>query len=322
MFAIVRNRRGVIAAVEPSDDTRHGRLHLVHLEYKDDQLPVEERLFWELEPRGRLLEPNALPDATGDPMPPDDFDALVRAARWTSASPFLDPDGQGPLERLPISSPFHGAVQVEDFQLVPLLKALAMPRVNLLIADDVGLGKTIEAGLILSELFLRRRIQRVLILTPASLRSQWRDEMWEKFALTFDLVDRGETVALRRRLGMDANPWRAFSRIIASYHYLRQSETTPLWGYYQPILRAIAAAGGECARSDIEVAFEKFSDGLLRPGDRRVLAGGRERWQVMIRRARKPLKTEGWIAPGAGTTWKITEAGRQTADRASSGPAK
>ena len=224
MFAIVRNRRGVIAAVEPSDDAQHGRLHLVHLEYKDDQLPFEERLLWELEPRGRLLEPNALPDASANPMPPDDFDAVVRAARWTAASPFIDPDGQGPLERLPISSPFHGAVQVEDFQLVPLLKALAMPRVNLLIADDVGLGKTIEAGLILGELFLRRRIQRVLVLTPASLRSQWRDEMWEKFALTFDLVDRDETFRLRRRLGMDANPWRAFSRIIASYHYLRQDD--------------------------------------------------------------------------------------------------
>lgn len=224
MFAIVRNRRGVIVAVSPADDARHGRLHLVHIEYKDDQLPAEERLLWELEPRGRLLEPNALPDASGDPMPAEDFDALVRAARWTSASPFIDPDGQGPLERLPISSPFHGAVQVEDFQLVPLLKALAMPRVNLLIADDVGLGKTIEAGLILSELFLRRRIQRALILTPASLRSQWRDEMWEKFALTFDAVDRDGTVALRRRLGMDANPWRAFSRIIASYHYLRQDD--------------------------------------------------------------------------------------------------
>lgn len=224
MFATVRNRRGVITAVEPSDDAKRGRLHLVHLEYKDDLLPAEERLLWELEPRGRLLEPNALPDVSGDPMPPEDFDALVRAARWTSASPFLDPDGNGPLERLPISSPFHGAVQVEDFQLVPLLKALAMPRVNLLIADDVGLGKTIEAGLILSELFLRRRIQRVLILTPASLRSQWRDEMWEKFALTFDMVDRAETVALRRRMGMDANPWRAFSRVIASYHYLRQDD--------------------------------------------------------------------------------------------------
>lgn len=224
MFAIVRNRRGVIASVEPADDARRGRLHLVRIEYKDNQLPPEERLLWELEPRGRVLEPTALPDPTADPMPPADFDAIVRATRWTSATPFLDPDGHGPLERLPISSPFHGAVQVEDFQLVPLLKALTMPRVNLLIADDVGLGKTIEAGLILSELLIRRRIQRVLILTPASLRTQWRDEMWEKFALGFDIVDREETAALRRRMGIDANPWRAFNRIVASYHYLRQDD--------------------------------------------------------------------------------------------------
>jgi len=224
MFATVRNRRGVVSAVEPFDgDT--GRLHLVHLEYKDDQLPGSEQLLWELEPRGRILEPTALPSAaTADPMPADDFDALLRAARWTAASPYLDPDGEGPVDRLPISSPFHGAVQAEDYQLVPLLKALRMPRVNLLIADDVGLGKTIEAGLILSELLLRRRIQRVLILTPASLRLQWRDEMWDKFSLGFDLVDRSETHRLRKRLGMDANPWRSFSRIITSYHYLRQED--------------------------------------------------------------------------------------------------
>ena len=184
MFATVRNRRGVVSAVEPFDGER-GRLHLVHLEYKDDQLPAEEQLLWELEPRERASRADGAartPLAT-DPMPAEDFDALLRAARWTAAMPFLDPDGTGPLDRLPISSPFHGAVQVEDFQLVPLLKALRMPRVNLLIADDVGLGKTIEAGLILSELLLRRRIQRVLILTPASLRLQWRDEMWDKFSL-------------------------------------------------------------------------------------------------------------------------------------------
>ncbi len=224
MFATVRNRRGIVCAVEPYDG-ENGRLHLVHLEYKDNQHPFEEQLLWELEPRKDLLEPTALPNVIrADPMPPEDFDALLRGSRWTAAIPYLDPDGDGPLERLPISSPFHGAVQVEDFQLVLLLKALRMPRVNLLLADDVGLGKTIEAGLILSELLLRRRIQRVLILTPAALRLQWRDEMWEKFALAFDLVDRVETVALRKRLGMDANPWRSFSRIIASYHYLRQED--------------------------------------------------------------------------------------------------
>ena len=137
MFATVRNRRGIVAAVEPFDgDT--GRLHLVHLEYKDDQYPIEEELLWELEPHKNLLEPTALPlTSSTDPMPREDFDALLRASRWTAAMPYLDPEGDDPLDRKPITSPFHGAVQVEDFQLVPLLKALLMPRVNLLIADDV-----------------------------------------------------------------------------------------------------------------------------------------------------------------------------------------
>ena len=223
MLATVRNRRGVVAAVEPFDGEA-GRIHLVHVEYKDAQSPPDERLLWELEPQRDLLEPNALPQPDHDPMSPADFDALVRAARWTALSPHLDPDGAGPLRREPIASPFHGSVRVEDYQLVPLLKALRMPRVSLLVADDVGLGKTIEAGLILTELLLRRRIQRVLVLTPASLRQQWREELWDKFSLRFEVVDRQSTDRLRRRLGMDANPWRSFSRIVASYHYLRQPD--------------------------------------------------------------------------------------------------
>ena len=226
MLATVRNRRGVVAAVEPFDGET-GRLHLVHLEYKDDHAPSEERILWEIEPSRHLDEPNALPNPahSGGPMPAEDFDALVRAARWTALSPYLDPaGGEGPPPREPVASPFHGGVCVESYQLVPLLKALRMPRVSLLIADDVGLGKTVEAGLILTELLLRRRIQRVLVLTPASLRRQWREELWEKFSLGFQVVDRRETELLRRRLGMDANPWRSFSRIVASYHYLRQPD--------------------------------------------------------------------------------------------------
>ena len=226
MLATVRNRRGVVAAVEPFDGET-GRLHLVHLEYKDERAPSEERILWEIEPDRHLLEPNALPTPAhdGGAMPAADFDALLRAARWSALSPYLDPaGGEGPPPREPVASPFHGGVCVESYQLVPLLKALRMPRVSLLIADDVGLGKTVEAGLILTELLLRRRIQRVLVLTPASLRRQWQEELWEKFSLRFEVVDRQETERLRRRLGMDANPWRSFSRIVASYHYLRQPD--------------------------------------------------------------------------------------------------
>ena len=224
MLATVRNRSGVVAAVEPFDGET-GRLHLVHVEYKDSRSPVEERLLWELEPGCTLLEPTALPDTgTTDAMAPGDFDALLRAARWTALSPYLDPDGTGPPRHEQLASPFHGAVRAEDYQLVPLLKALRMPRVSLLIADDVGLGKTIEARLILTELLIRRRIRRVLVLAPAALRWQWRDELWEKFSLRFEVVDRHRTDLARRQLGMDANPWRSFDRIVASYHYLRQPD--------------------------------------------------------------------------------------------------
>lgn len=225
MLATVRNRRGIISAVEPYDG-HHGRLHLVTVEYADADGVPEDRLVWEREPNARLVPPAAVPQVeSSGPMPAADFDALVRATRWSALTPFLEPaDPDRHARTPPVAAPFHSAVEVDDYQLVPLLKALRMPRVSLLLADDVGLGKTVEAGLVLSELLLRRRIRRVLILCPASLRSQWHAEMKEKFALDFDPVDREATYALRRRMGMDANPWRTHPRIVASYYYLRQPD--------------------------------------------------------------------------------------------------
>ena len=223
MLATVRNRRGVVAAVEPFDGET-GRLHLVHLEYADNHTSAEERLPWEREPQRHLLPPNALPDpatpaarcrrTTSTPC------CARRAGRrcrrtWTRPAATDAPR----TSRSPARS--TAACGSENYQLVPLLKALRMPRVSLLIADDVGLGKTVEAGLILTELLLRRRIQRVLVLTPASLRQQWQEELWEKFALRFEVVDRQGSERLRRRLGMDATPWRSFSRIVASYDVAR-----------------------------------------------------------------------------------------------------
>lgn len=225
MLATVRNRRALIAAVEPFDAGAEGQIHLVRLEYIDSDGVPEDSLVWELELNASLLEPTALPRIERDgAMKSREFDALQRATRWTALSPFLSFDRANPTEQAPIASPFFGAVQIDDFQLVPLLKALQMPRISLLLADDVGLGKTVEAGLILTELLLRRRIRRVLILSPAALRKQWQQEMHNKFALTFDVIDRAETHALQKRLGLDANPWRTYPRIVTSYHYLRQPD--------------------------------------------------------------------------------------------------
>lgn len=225
-LAIVRNRPAVIAKVEPSAVHATGLVHLVTVDYTDLEGAREETVVWEREPDARVIQGTGIPRiADQAPMLPADFAALQRAARWGAIHPFVDPDDDaGPLSRLPFSSPLHGAIEVEDYQMVPLLKAMRMPRVSLLLADDVGLGKTVEAGLILSELVLQRRIQRILILTPASLRQQWQQEMHEKFCLHFDIVDRPQTTQLRRRLGLDANPWRASPHVIASYHYLKQPD--------------------------------------------------------------------------------------------------
>lgn len=226
MLATVRNRRGIISAVDSfGADSPEGRLHLVRVEYTDGDGVPEDTVLWEREHGCDLLQPNALPRVAADPaMVPQEFDAVVRAARWSALTAFLHPDGSGRAQDPSVSSPFFGAVQVEDFQLVPLLKALRMPRISLLLADDVGLGKTVEAGLILSELLIRRRVRRVLILTPASLTQQWQGEMKSKFSLSFDFVDRAETHELQRRVGLDANPWRTYPRIISSYYYLRQPD--------------------------------------------------------------------------------------------------
>lgn len=223
-MAIVRNRRAMITGVQPYDAEEHGRFHLVEVDYADGQGAESDQLLWEVEPGTQVVEPSTLPLVEiMQQMDLREFDAMVRAARWSALTPTLPFSGLAK-DRPPLAAPLYGAVAVDAYQLVPLLRALEMPRVTLMLADAVGLGKTIQAGLILRELMLRRRIRRVLVITPASLRTQWHEEMEEKFSLPFQLVDRGHQMRLQRQLGIHANPWRAHERIIASYHYLKQPD--------------------------------------------------------------------------------------------------
>jgi hypothetical protein len=126
---------------------------MVTIEFSKTDGDAEETLLWEWE-RARqpvVLEPNALPRIDVDaPMHMREFLALQRATRWTAITPFLS--ARSPLQRAePIpTAPVYGAVSADDFQLVPLARPMRMPRVSLLLVDDVGLGKTIEAGVILS----------------------------------------------------------------------------------------------------------------------------------------------------------------------------
>jgi SNF2 family DNA or RNA helicase len=114
------------------------------------------------------------------------------------------------------------AVQPRPFQLVPLLMALRMPTVRMLIADDVGIGKTIEAGLIARELLDRREIKRIAILCPPQLCQQWQKELKDKFQIDAVVVRSGTAAKLER--GLPSGEHSIFSyypHIIVSLDYVK-----------------------------------------------------------------------------------------------------
>lgn len=122
-----------------------------------------------------------------------------------------------------------GRLRMEPYQLVPVLRALRMSRPRLLLADGVGLGKTIQAGLILTELAARRIAHRILIVSPAGpLLEQWKTEMRERFGLRLDHIDRARLEEVRRQSELGANPFDAIPIAIASIDFLKQETVLDL----------------------------------------------------------------------------------------------
>ena len=80
------------------------------------------------------------------------------------------------------------------------------PGKRLLIADDVGLGKTIEAGYILRELQARQTVERVLVLVPARLATKWKRELLERFNEPFDIIKKSDLLALTDRIRQGREP--------------------------------------------------------------------------------------------------------------------
>lgn len=136
-------------------------------------------VFWELELGARVLAPETHGLGAVTRMdPPRHFAAYLHALKWNAVTAT---DG-----RL-FKAPFRAGIKLFNHQLTPLKRALEMPRANLFIADDVGLGKTIEAGLVLQELLLRQRVDQMLIVCPAAVSLQWQGEMQKKFGLAFEI---------------------------------------------------------------------------------------------------------------------------------------
>lgn len=223
----VRRRHYVVTDVRPSnlpldplDASENGRQHLVSLSsVEDDGLGEELSVLWEVEPGARVYERSALPRPDGFDEP-ERLDAFLHAVRWGAVSS-ADNDL--------LQAPFRSGIEIEDYQLEPLARALEMPRANLLIADDVGLGKTIEAGMVAQELIIRHRARTVLVLCPASLQVQWQEQMRDKFGLEFRIIDSAFMKELRRRRGIHVNPWTHFPRLICSIDFLKRDRPMRLF---------------------------------------------------------------------------------------------
>jgi ERCC4-related helicase len=232
-----RHRQYLVSEVTPGREAHEAtRVDLVCLD--DDAQGRALTVFWEMELGARVLAPETHGlGAVARMDPPRHFAAYLHALRWNAVTA---------TDARLFQAPFRAGIQLFNHQLTPLKRALEMPRANLYIADDVGLGKTIEAGLVLQELLLRQRVDQVLIVCPASVTLQWRDEMQKKFGLQFEIYDRKFVARRRQERGFGVNPWTTHTRFIISYQTLRRPE------YRDPLLAHL----GERAKKSLLILDE------------------------------------------------------------------
>jgi len=178
----------------------------------DDNQGAPLEVLWEKE-----LDPQVLTSEAWESIAAKGFDesklfaAYLNTLKWncvTSTDPKL------------FQSPFRAGIRLDAYQLEPLRKALLLPRVNLFIADDVGLGKTIEAGLIARELLLRKKVREIFVSCPPSMLFQWKEELEARFGLTFEILDKDYMKRVRRERGFSVNPWSTHTRFLISHRLL------------------------------------------------------------------------------------------------------
>jgi len=210
-LVLVRSRRWLVDEVEPAMEPGHSSV--ITLACADDDAQGQAlQVYWDHEPDRLILEDEGWDDLAARGFDdPRRFAAFLHTLRWSSVTA-TDPNL--------FQAPFRAGIKIDAYQMEPLRKALKLPRVNLFIADDTGLGKTIEAGLIARELLLRKKAKTIVVAAPPSVLEQWKGELEERFGLVFEVLDRAYLTTVRRERGFGVNPWRTHSRFLVSHNLL------------------------------------------------------------------------------------------------------
>ena len=120
----------------------------------------------------------------------------------------------------------NNRIEIEPYQVEAAYEILNSYDHRYLVGDEVGLGKTIEAGIVIEELIARERAERVLVVAPAPLTVQWQEEMREKFDRNFVVYDR-ETVEMHRQSHPNQNVWEQEDLVITSIDFAKQTTDDP-----------------------------------------------------------------------------------------------
>jgi superfamily II DNA or RNA helicase len=169
--------------------------------------------------RARFILPFEHVDRVAAPSPAPRFVTPVRWRRFACTALATAVPRWGSLR-----AAAHANLAVLPFQLEPALAVASGTACRILIADEVGLGKTIQAGLIVAESIVRIVDARILIVSPAGLREQWRDELRSRFQLHAEILDAEGVARIAATVAPDVNPWSLPPIAITSMDYVKRAE--------------------------------------------------------------------------------------------------